>query len=260
VLARLPDVSAELLRERPAAGRVGYRFDPPESAERGSRTGEADVSRVPLRQALIYSPQATRPSQPHVFERGRTADRAVRFPRRKSPILPRSNPFALPRQRMFDSIAPVLRFLTLFALFTVAATWFQVARERNQATSKPAEPGTTTAQEPAAPAAKTADRPAKAPTSAGPVSTTPEAGTRVGRVRENEDFASLRGDILPVIPMQGGASETMPSLAGANGGALPRLQTTEVEKAEVAIDPAGTETSTPEVASLPGFFIEIPSR
>ena len=148
VLARLPDVSAELLRQRPAAGRVGYRFDPPENSARGSRIGEADASRVPLKHELIYSPQTTRTRQPHVFERGRTADRQARLPRRESPILPRSNPFALPRRRMFDSIAPVLRFLTLFALFTAAATWFQVARERNEAMNMPSEPDATTAQDP----------------------------------------------------------------------------------------------------------------
>ena len=260
VLASLPDVSADLLRERPAAGRVGYRFDPPENSTRGSRLGEVGASQVPLRQELGYLPQTTRTRQPHVFERGRTADRQARFPRRESPILPRSNPFALPQRRMFDSIAPVLRFLTLFALFTAAATWFQVVRERNKAMNMPAEPDATTAHDAGTPAGKTVDRPTKMPTAVGPVGATPEAATRAGRVREKDDFASLRGDILPVTPTVDEATETMPSLADAKGGALPRVQTTEAPKAEVASEPASAETSTPEVASLPGFFIEIPSR
>lgn len=261
VLARLPDVSAELLRQRPAAGRVGYRFDPPEAPEQASS--------VPLRNELVYAPQTTRQMQPHVFERGRTTERQARSRHRESPVLPRTNPFALPRRRMVDSFAPVLRFLTLVALFTAAATWIQVIRQNNSAAHQPAEPRGTTAQERSEPAGKTAERPnSKMPTAVGPVNGTPEAGTRVGRVRETNDFAALRGDILPVAPAADEINFTLPSLVGANGSELPRVQTTEAPAVEIALGgptgsgdaPARLEGESPEVATLPGFIIEKPSR
>lgn len=274
VLARLPDVSAELLRQRPAAGRVGYRFDPPEASEQASSG--------PLRNELVYAPQSTRPMQPHVFERGRTTERQARLRHRESPVLPRTNPFALPRRQMFDSIAPVLRFLTLVALFTAAATWIQVVRQNSKSADQPTEPRGTTAQERSAPTGKTAERPTKMPTAVGPVNGTPEAGTRVGRVRATNDFAALRGDILPVTPAADEIGFTLPSLGGANGGELPRVQTTEAPAVEIALGgktgggtfdvlspadaparsdaAAQSEGELPEVASLPGFIIEKPSR
>jgi len=197
--------------------------------------------------------------QPHVFERGRTNERRARSTHRRSPVLPRSNPFDLPRRRMFDSIAPVLRFLTLFALITAVATWVQVARQNSKAARQPADSPSATAQEQSAPVGKTAERPSKMPTAIGPVTTTPEAGTRVGRVRDNNDFAILRGDILPYAPAGDKASPSLPALAGANGVALPRVQTTEPPRAEVAESESADE-SRPEVARLPGFTVELPSR
>ena len=91
---------------------------------------------------------------------------------------------------------------------------------------------------------------------------------RVGRARVSNDFATLRGDILPVLPPAAELGGPAPSLASANGNALPRVQTTEAPGTEVARGPAmlgsdlpaHAEGETPEVASLPGFIIEKPSR
>jgi hypothetical protein len=75
------------------------------------------------------------------------------------------------------------------------------------------------------------------------VGTTPESATRVGRVREKDDFATLRGDIMPVEPAIGNIGCSSPKLIGPG---LPHLQTTEPAEAEVA--------------RVPGFSINIPSR
>ena len=154
VLARLPDVTADLPIQRPAtqpsAGKVGYRFDPPQNADFGSRTATpehvAEVRTPKLRPP--NTSQKNRPPQPHVFDRGRSADRQARSPRRESPILPRSNPFALPRRRLVDSFTPVLRFLTLVALFTAAGTWVQVVGRHSRPESESMEPPKTASQPP----------------------------------------------------------------------------------------------------------------
>ncbi len=159
-----------------------------------------------LKSELIYSPRTSRPLQPHVFERARATQRHTRVPHRESPILPRTNPFANPRRGLIDAIVPVLRFATLVALFTAAGTWLQMTFH-NQPVATPTKSPKATVQHPAASAAKTVDRPVQPPTAVGPVGTTPESGTKVGRVRENDDFARLRGDILPVKPELSNTSE-----------------------------------------------------
>jgi hypothetical protein len=143
----------------------------------------------------------------------------------------------------------MIRFLTLFALFTAAGTWLQMVKFRGEPPTILAEPLTTSAQDPATPATKTAERPV-APTSAGPLSTTPIPNIRAGQARQNHDFAKLDSNPVPA-----------PALAGADGGTLPRVQTSEVPNAGAEIDPASEEeTRSPEVARLPGFIIDLPSR
>ena len=288
VLARLPDVSSELLRLRPGKGsggnQVGYRFDPAQTSDRGARA--ADGSQPPqsttLKSELVYAPQSPRP---HVFERSRTAERSARLPRRESPVLPRSNPFSIPRRGLLDSLTPALRFMTLVVLFAAAGTWFQLSGTRNQPALENETPKTT-ADQPASPAPKSTERPAHLPTALGPVGTTPEAKTRVGRSRSSNDFATLRGDIMPIVPstphesLNDVATPTFPSLVGAGGGELPRVQTVELPKAGGVAGsgeggnsgggnvgggdaPARSDgvTRPQEVATrVPGFIIAVPSR
>lgn len=104
--------------------------------------------------------------------------------------------------------------------------------------------------------------------------TTPESGTKVGRVRENDDFARLRGDILPVKPELSNTSELAPAVVGSG---LPHVQLTELPHAGGNDDSARSEdlvgsddltrasdatgpAGTPEVARLPDFLIGTPSR
>jgi hypothetical protein len=94
VLARLPDVSAELQLQRsatkPAAGDVGYRFDPAQpKVAPPVKSGELRRQQPPsLKSELLYSPQTARPLRPHVFERGRTAERKGLSRPTNSAILP----------------------------------------------------------------------------------------------------------------------------------------------------------------------------
>jgi hypothetical protein len=175
--------------------------------------------------------------------------------RRESPILPRSNPFAIPRRGILDSLAPFLRFATLVALFTAAGIWLQAFAFRGTPpATKPVEAPSTTAQEPLNPATKTAERPAES-TSAGPVKSTPEPNALVGRAREN-DFAKLRGDILPVPSATENAGPAMPGLVSASGE-LPRVQTTELPTESTNSSAARPDepARVPEVARLRGFNV-----
>jgi hypothetical protein len=277
VLARLPDVSAEvqmLRTEQKTASGVGYRIDPPQGTERGPRATLADRSaQFPtLKSELIYSPRPSRAHQPHIFERSRRDLQQSRGARRDSPILPRENPFAIPRRGILDSLAPFLRFAMLVALFTAAGTWIQLSRFQTAPATKPVEQRGGQAllapqtphdhrrdDTPTIPDAKTAERPAGSPTSAGPVRATPESNTRVGRAREEHDFAELRGEILPAPPSNDELNFAMPELGSASGE-LPRVHTTEPPAAEVANEPARSEevTRAPEVARIPGFTIDNP--
>lgn len=275
MLARLPDVTADLPAQRSAkqssAGKVGYRFDPPQKADHGSRTAvpeQPSEIRNPKLE-LPNTPQNSRPPQPHVFERGRIAERQPRLPRRESPILPQSNPFAIPRRRLVDSVTPVLRFLTLVALFTAAGTWVQVVGRHSRPESESIEPPKTASQGPTnSSTTKTVDRPAESPTAAGPVGTTPESGTRVGRVRENDDFAAVQKETDVAKRSVDAPVFATLDLVGANGGPLPHVQTTEPAVTGVGDDPArfgdpardAEAARAPEIARLPGFIIEIPSR
>lgn len=275
VLARLPDVSSELLRQRPGNGstrnQVGYRFDPAQARDPGSR-GVDDLQRpqsMTLKSELIYAPQTSRPPQPHVFERGRTSERQARLPRRESPVLPRANPFAIPRRGLLDSLTPAIRFMSLVVLFAAAGTWLQLYGAHKPGDVEHETPKTT-AEQPSVPATKTAERPTNLPTAIGPVSTTPESNSRVGRIQGN-DFATIRGVTPIAVPeqsMSDVATPTFPSLVGAGGGELPRVQLAELPKTVGAASasndaPASPHeaTETPEVAvRVPGFSISVPSR
>ena len=106
-------------------------------------------------------------------------------------------------------------------------------------------------------AGKTVNGPTQAPTAIGPIRATPESGTRVGRIRVQDDFATLRGDIMPVEPEMVGTSS--PVLVGPG---LPHIQITEPPKVVLGEDAAhAAELERPaEVARVPGFNLQLPSR
>jgi len=194
----------------------------------------------------------------------------VKQRRRESPILPSSNLFENPQRRLLDSIAPAVRFVTLVLLFAAAGTWFQVFGRHGAPPVKPVDPPTTTVDEHVAPATKTAERPAAGPTASGPNGITPEMNRRVGSVREDHDYARLRGDILTVPPTAYGL-EVITADTGERGRSLPRLQTAEVAQNEIsaADGPARSinarlnvhdEAAIREAARFNGYIDKIPSR
>lgn len=265
VLARLPDASADSIGGRFAKPNVlggnEYRFDPPQSSDSSARTPG--------------SVQAAYSQQPHMFERGRSSDRRG-IPRRESAILPRSNPFANPRPRLVDSIAPVVRFLTMVALFTAAGIWIQMMGRHAPAPTQAIEPPKTAAQPMVAPAKNAGDHTVPAPTATGPIGTQPVPGARIGRA-EGNDFTfrdnSATGPVPTAHPMV-----TPPHFLISAGSRVPRVRVADststaaadgsVQAATASANDASHDESTggtesdesPAVARYPGFSMDIPTR
>jgi hypothetical protein len=257
VLARLPDASADAVAGRSVKpgvpGGIEYRFDPPQPGDSGSRTS-AQV-------------QSSISQQPHMFERRRPAGQRG-IPRRESSVLPRSNPFANPRPRLIDSVAPAVRFLTMAALFTAAGIWVQMISRHAPTPTRSIEPPKTAAQPAVAPAKNAVDHTTPAPTATGPIENKPEPGARVGRV-EGDDFASQNnsaaGPVLTAHP-----TVTPPHFLISAGSSVPRVRVADSNPASAADSSAqGATTSaddgsesdgSPEVARYPGFMIDIPTR
>lgn len=283
VLARLPDVSAELpeTKQSPQSApphKFGYRFDPPQAASRGGRTAEEDRAAPfrTLKSELVYAPHSTRPLHPHVFEKSWMKPIQSRLKPRESSVLPRSNPFSTPRRSMSEVLSPYIQFLTLVALFAAAGVWVQ-ANNKSHATKDRSQPPETATQQSDDAPTKTVERPIHNPTAIGPVTTTPEDSLRLGRVRSSNDFATLRGEILPIGPNEAATMEAAatPNATPAAGTALPQVQVAEAistSQANVVAAPAfptqaAADTSppmqqVPEVATrtAPGFSIQIPPR
>lgn len=283
LLARLPDVSAELPAPNPSPKselphKLGYRFDPPQASSRAGRTAEDDRTAPfrTLKSELVYAPHSTRPLHPHVFEKSWMKPIQSRLKPRESSILPRSSPFSTPRRSMAEVLTPYIQFLTLVALFAAAGVWVQANNKSHANKDRSQSPETATQQSDNAPT-KTVDRPVHNPTAIGPVTTTPENSVRLGRVRSSNDFARLSGDILPIGPSEAATMEAVsaPNSTPAAGTALPQVQMAEAISASQANVGASTAYPTqaaaatsppmqqvPEVATrtAPGFSIQIPSR
>jgi hypothetical protein len=81
----------------------------------------------------------------------------------------------------------------------------------------------------------------------------------MGRARENDNFAKLRGDILPIAPVAAATEGAFPDLTNANGTTIPRVRTTEPANSAIESE-AATSEAPPEVARIPGFSVRTPSR
>jgi hypothetical protein len=264
VLVRLPNVStdspAESSSDLKRAGGIEYRFDPPQTASLGGLTPD--------------SFQAAISQQPHMFERGRLkGDR--RFPRRESPVLPRSNPFSNPRPRLIDSIAPAVRFLTMVALFTAAGIWIQMMGHHEPAPT-PASEVPKTASHPAATPKNAGDHTVPAPTATGPLETLPDPGVRVGRSGEH-DLATHNNSAAGPVPIAQ-PTVTPPHFLVSSGTHVPRVRVADSNPSTAAATPSqappdnandvsdseptdntGSDES-PAVARYPGFLINTPTR
>jgi hypothetical protein len=266
VLVRLPNISGDAPAERSSKsespGGVEYRFDPPQNGKLSGHTPD--------------SVQVSASQQPHAFERGRLKGERG-FPRRESPILPRSNPFANPRPRLVDSIAPAVRFLTMVALFTAAGIWIQMMGHHAPATTQSIEsPAPKTASQPATAAKNADDHTSPAPTATGPLETLPDSGVRVGRARA-DDFATRGNSAAGPVPtshptarpphflVSSGnhvprvrVADSTPPIAAERSAPVPSAISNDVSKCE-STDHTGSDES-PEVARYPGFLIDTPTR
>lgn len=253
VLARLPDV-AEPITRRPmpqgAPGAIEYRFDPPQVSDSAEREANSalSTSRGPT--------PGVRP--PHALERVRPLSQRG-LPRRESPILPKSNPFAIPRPRLVDSLAPLVRFMTMVILFTAAGIWFQKMGSHKATPEQPIDLPTTAAQPLVAPTKNAEVHLAPAPTATFPLDSTPQTRARVGRADGN-DTAKIETPTTPVT-LNNRPAPNPPHFLVRSGDQLPRVQTVEPASDSVGSDPARPKSGeTPSVAQLPGYFIEIPTR
>jgi hypothetical protein len=117
VLARLPEIEEPTKSRPPAADRTratrstDYRFDPPQ------------------------------PRPYHVAGWREDERKSTPF---SSPILPSSDPFAIPASSLHEAIAPVIRFLILTALFTMAGTMVLMIGKEKRGDAKRSEPVTAT--------------------------------------------------------------------------------------------------------------------
>jgi hypothetical protein len=254
VLARLPHVTTDPLAKRPGmettSGATTYRIDPPQAEDSAVR--HSTPATAPSRNA---TPGVRR--QPHAFDRSRVPSTRVN-PRRESPILPRSNPFVIPRPRLIDSLAPAVRFLTMFVLFTAAGLWLQMIGRHDVAPTQTMELPTTAAQPAVAPTKNADAHTLPAPTATGPLEAAPQppqAGARLGQADGN-DFAKLEQKVVPV-PVMNRPAPNPPHVLVRSGEPLPRVHTTEPQSNDASGSASG---ETPSVAQLPGTFFEIPTR
>ncbi len=277
LLARLPEIPDHRTAEpRPstrllATTNTQYRVDTPSIDNPISQSLDSDSQYE--RQASAARPLSdelsNRVPQPHVLQRTWRVDQASPAARKRTQILPRSNPFAIPSSSLDDALAPLARFVMMFVLFTIAGTTILVAGKANHsepeinpsaaATTGPLLEPTTTI-EPVQPAV---ERPVAASTATGPIGeasvepwdetdTLPTFPDMFGAPSD----ASLGGEdtsgkqITSDQPVEESspaatALEFLTSPLTGAGRALPRVQTSEPPKA---------------VAHLRGYILESPSR
>jgi hypothetical protein len=209
LLARLPDVSealpvTERLIQAPSVEPFGYRIDPPQAAGARHHAIRATV-------AGAASPPHSLPHRPRMERRPRPL-------RQTSPVLPQSNPFTIPRPSLLDTIAPVVRFVTLVALFAAAGTWFQLVARRNAPASKPDVPTKTSVRQPIQATEAPREKSASQSTAAGPLGAT--ARRAITNNQAGYPTAVANSTSTKVVAAQA-------ELAADSGVTLPRLRTAE---------------------------------
>jgi hypothetical protein len=225
----VPDVSAELpaaakpiQRSAPIA-ELEYRFDPPQ----------------------------TRAAEPAVRVESRW-----RQQRRESAILPKSDPFTIPARTFHQNLAPVVRFLMLVALFTIAGTIILLSRSEKRPTSS-TQPRAFTQQslEPVV-------------TAVGVAGGSPAAHGAVESIDSSFSDGGAHSTALPTAP----GEETMPAAPAPTADAVSQTISESANPAgDVQVGENGpigeqvlpqfpTAEPPPAVAHLPGYILEAPSR
>ena len=156
VLARVPEVHPlQRLAQRrakpddSACRSTDYRFDLPEV--RPPEPLSAEAARDTRDYAVASMAPNGSPPAPHL--RRRLANESTMHESRNSRILPDSNPFLIPSASLHDQVAPLVRFLVMVALFTLAGTSvLMMYNDRGEATSEPSASGVAT-REPELPTA-----------------------------------------------------------------------------------------------------------
>jgi hypothetical protein len=254
VLARLPDVSARLpdggaprSNRTAAAGFVSYRFDPPQTAEHGAAAVTARSAKPqPFGKAMSAGP-----AKPHITPRSARGQW-----HRESSVLPHSDPFAIPRTSLRDRLAPVIRFLVLFALFTAVGT--SVLRSGRQATpaNELSEPSTAATEKsfetPTLPArADEIEAPNALPTASGPLGT---KSPRMG-ARPKQQGSSARENSQSAI---GPASSAARSAASDPKRLPPSLGVRASGPNDGRLE--NNPVPPPALARLPGYILEAPAQ
>jgi hypothetical protein len=218
VLVRVPDVSAEL----PAAAKPMHRSAP--------------VAELEYR----FDPPQTRAAEPAVRVESRW-----RQQRRESAILPKSDPFAIPAQTFHQNLAPVVRFLMLVALFTIAGTIILLSRSEKRPTSS-TQPRAFSQQ------------------SLEPVA----AHGSVESIDSSFSDGGAHSTALPVAP----GEETMPAAPAATADAVSQTVSESANpsgdvqvgeyapNSEQVLSQFPTAEPPPAVAHLPGYILAAPSR
>jgi hypothetical protein len=234
VLARLPEVATVVSQalqppgNPPVTGAVDYRFDPP---------------------------------QPQSFRRISRGDRGPRAAAGESPILPSSNPFAIPGPGLMTALGPVLRFVMLAALFTAAGIIILTSGKENRTSREVAPAKAAAGRHALEPAAAAMEPSLPATSAAGPnAAPHPSVGHQRAALPNAPDLSPPAGQgPLDDSPAWGDpsdntshATDAYPHAGGlwvprarGNGQLVPRVQTS---------DPP------PAVAHLPGYITEIPPR
>jgi hypothetical protein len=232
VLARLPDVSDEATGSPRAAAAsvVDYRFDPPAGSD-------------------VEPARKHRPVEPHVLHRPARGEYRLRGPRR-SPILPDCDPFSGSSSSLQDRLAPVVRFLMMFLLFTAVGTTAltimgraQHSKKSRVTPSRAAAPAAAVSHQRLEPAPSDEKPPGEPLSAIGPAGGSPPPAVAAIRFLPKPNFTR---------------SGREPRLATANGDPLPQVRTTESPAAGLGPSSDDGPRAT-AVANLPGYILESPS-
>jgi len=243
LLARIPDVAAKTrtASNLPAQScSQDFRFDPPQTRSQGHRyyaAADALPSLEPLPSFESLPPLPTTATS-KLKERSRSTPLNSR-------LLPEGNTFAIPSERIQERIPPILQFLVLFVLFTVAGTSaLMIVQATNHETSVNAA-ATNVESSIAVPTAVTlapsvtpTPPPQTAPTSAGP--TNDVSRTRPG----SPSWPSFPG----ATGSTSQANESVPSVATrteARGTVLPALAPQATEGPAFASPPVSDQRTSP---------------
>ncbi len=191
-------------------------------------------------------PQARSLHHPH------DGDHTPRVSRHQSPILPRTDPFAIPSPGLMETFGPIVRLVLLIALFTAAGVILLAGgNDQQPSVREKTSAETTVTKQSLEPAAVIAEASASASTAAGPASVpdsievdTTQAAVDLDEAAPGAAQASggATGAAGHPYPQTAWPSAALPE---AGQGALPQVQTTDAPQA---------------VAHLPGHITEIPQR